>query len=127
MQVNLDTLIKQVDKDEAIQAGDQCRSCGNVTDGEELTLRKVAVRALLNSSVSKPEEKVERFTLAQMIQAAPPTLTLDNDQIQWIKDDVSNAYGIIILGRVYEILDPVKMDKLRKLATPVTTPGKPNA
>lgn len=127
MQINLDTLIKQIDKDEAIQSGDQCKLCGSITDGEDLTFRKAVVRALLNSSVSKSDEKIERFTLAQMIQAAPPTLTLDNDQIQWIKDDVSNAYGIIILGRVYEMLDPIKMDKLKKLAKPVTTSVKPNA
>ncbi|KKM61061.1 hypothetical protein LCGC14_1535560 [marine sediment metagenome] len=119
MKVNINTLIKQIDKDEAIQAGDQCKLCGRVTDGEDLTLRKVSIRSLLNSSVTKPEEKLERYTLAQMIQAAPPTMDLDNDQIKMIKDDVAAAYNILIYGRVCDILDPTKMDKLRQKATPV--------
>ena len=119
MQVNIDTLIKRIDSDEAIQAGDQCRSCGRVTDGEDLNLRKASIRSLLNSSVTKPEEKLDRYTLAQMIQAAPLTIDLDNDQIKMIKDDVAAAYNILIYGRVCDILDPTKMAKLKQKATPV--------
>lgn len=119
MQINIDTPIKHIDIDKAVQSGSECQLCGNVVKGEDLTFRKAAVRALLNSSVTKPEEKMERFILAQMLQAAPPTLELDNDQITWIKEDVAAAYGILILGRVCEILDPTKMDKLLKAARPV--------
>lgn len=126
MQVNIDTVIRQMDSDKAVQSGNQCPTCAHVVKGEDLTFRKTAIRALLNSTITKPEEKMERFTLAQMLQAAPSTLELDNDQIQWIKDDVAAAYGILILGRVYEILDPSKMDKLMKAATPSTKKAKTN-
>lgn len=119
MQINIDTPIKRIDKDEIIQSGSECPMCKNVVEGEDLTFRKAAIRALLNSSVTKPEEKMQRFTLAQMLQAGPPTLELDNDQISWIQADVAAAYGILVLGRIYEVLDPTKMDKLLEAAKPV--------
>lgn len=109
MQVILDTPIRQIDNDDAIQSGIQCLECGHVNDGEDLTFRKTAVRALLQSSVAKPEEKLERYTLAQILQAGPKTMELDNDQIQNIKKDVGAAFGILIYGRVCEIIDPVKV------------------
>ena len=109
MQIILDTQIKQIDNDEAIQSGEQCTRCGHVVDGEDLTFRKTAVRSLLSSAVTKPEEKLERYTLAQMLQAGPKTIELDNDQIQNIKEDVGAAFGILIYGRVSEIIDPVKI------------------
>ena len=127
MQVQLDERIMRVDKDKAIQMGGQCNTCGHVEGGEDLTFRKAVTRSLLNTDIKEADKRLERFTLAQMIQAAPPTLSLDNDQIQIIKDDIAIAYGTIVLGRIYEMLDPEKMDKLRKLATPTIKPGSPNA
>ena len=127
MQVQIDTKIMRVDKDNAIQMGGQCNTCGHVENGEDLTFRKAVIRSLLNTDIKEADKRLERFTLAQMIQAAPPTLSLDNDQIQIIKDDIAIAYGTIVLGRIYEMLDPEKMDKLRKLATPTIKPGSPNA
>ncbi len=120
MQVKIDTPIKNIDSNDAVQSGSQCPTCAHVVKGEDLTFRKAAIRALLNSAVTKPEEKMDRYTLAQILQAAPPILELDNDQITWIKDDVGAAYGILILGRVCELIDPEKMEKLLNAAKPST-------
>jgi hypothetical protein len=83
-------------------------------DGAPMILRIVAVNALL---ATYPEErdlggdkKAERFVLASQIHTASKIdLTAENTAL--LKQLIGNAYGPLVVGRAFEIIDPASIKK----------------
>lgn len=75
-------------------------------DGNVLRLWNVAVKALLNAQdKTKAEDKVKRFKLAQQLHEAK-SVKLKVDDVKLIKDLVGEAFGPLVVGQAFEMLDP---------------------
>lgn len=83
------------------------------TDPTALTLRKACVDALgaMGLPGDNPDavEKGKRFWLMLKIQHQKGDLTVDD--ISLVKKMIGMAYGPIVMGRAYELLDPASVPK----------------
>lgn len=77
-------------------------------DGETIyTLGHVSTNALIVTHVDERidgEEKVKRFMLA--CKTKGPAVTLTAEEIALIKKLVGKAYGPLVVGRAWALLDP---------------------
>lgn len=79
---------------------------------ELLTLGRVCEDALiaqLPNDQATPAEKNQRFWLAHKIHAGKEPLTAD--EITLAKKVIGLAYGPLVVGRAYELLDPASVPK----------------
>lgn len=81
--------------------------------GKILTLEDCCLEALQhifpNEEVA-PEEKVKRFKLGIKIAQAPDGhLVLSNDEIALLKPLIGKFWNSLVVGRCYEVLDPVSL------------------
>jgi len=79
-------------------------------DGKgEFTLKFVSQEALLLSFQDEQglggEEKTRRWVLATMIEANPEKIDLTSEQIALIKKLIGKAYGPLIVGQAWELLE----------------------
>lgn len=77
---------------------------------EDLRLSTVLINSLLANFEDEKglagEEKINRYMLAQRIKRKEKTtVDLTAENIQLIKPLVAKAYGISVVGKVWEILD----------------------
>ncbi len=83
-------------------------------DGEKMTLRLVAERALLASYADETsltaDKKGQRFSLALKIHTADK-IALTAEDTSLVELVVGKAYPPLIVGRVTEILDPAVLKK----------------
>jgi hypothetical protein len=86
------------------------------SDKTPVTLGTVADTALLNSFPDEKDiggdEKVHRFTLAVLVKSGKVDLTVEN--ITLIKTVIAKAYGPLIVGRAWAILDPKPAEEPKK-------------
>lgn len=79
-------------------------------DKNVLTVQEVATTALLAAYQDEPNlsgiEKNTRFWLARKIQENPKNPALTADETKTIKDLVAKAYSPLIVGQVWQLLDP---------------------
>jgi len=76
-------------------------------DGEELDLKMLVGRALLQDWPGEKltgEEKFKRYELAKAVQNCTGEIEVSVDQVKLIRDLVAN-YGPAVVGPVYEILN----------------------
>ena len=82
-----------------------------------LTLTTVALNALLNTYEDERsltgKEKADRMQLALKINKNPKEADLTIEQMKLVKDLIGKAYGPLIVGRAYEMLEmePKAVDK----------------
>jgi hypothetical protein len=85
----------------------------STTDQSPLTLGKVCEDALLANNLPgdtpTPEEKNKRFWLVLKIHANKDPLTAD--EIATAKKVIGLAYGPLVIGRSFELLDPASVPK----------------
>jgi hypothetical protein len=80
-------------------------------DGSALTLREAVTTALVapfKDENPSGTEKVKRWQLAAKLQASKD-VELTADDIALIKNLVAKAYGPMIVGQVWAILDPASL------------------
>lgn len=103
MNIDFSTIIKNLD-DTPIQE-----------EGKSITLSIVVCNALLASYPDEQglsgEEKVKRFRLAE-IASKGNSNNLSVENIALIKRLVAKAFGPLVVGRVYSILDPEAADEI---------------
>lgn|SRR5574343_1990159 len=104
MKVNVQQVLKNIE-------GEPMKTqkvVGGKVEVVDLTLASVAIDALQSSFEDEKHlsgtDKVARFNLALKI-FQNPEVELSSAEIVQIKDLVSKAYGPLIVGRVYEILN----------------------
>jgi len=94
--------------------GQTCPTCGNVTQAETLTLRRVCVDALLMSSQEDAKlsgtKRLQRFVLARKL-TDQDNLELANDEISTIIELIPRRWSTLVYGNVVMILDPVKLQQ----------------
>jgi hypothetical protein len=82
---------------------------GNPVEGD-LTVAQVAMNALLlpfQDEANLPgAEKVKRFQLSMKISANEDDVSLTAEEITTIKNCVAKGYPALVVGRVWEVLDP---------------------
>lgn len=112
MNINFDTILLTLDGDPIESGNLNCPTCGNVKNAEDLSLEKVSVVALFNTSESiKGPEKLDRFILAQRVKQFP-VVDLSAEDITIIRKCIADTYGPLIYGRASEILDPAAVKKI---------------
>jgi hypothetical protein len=77
-----------------------------------MTLGEVVANALVNQFKDETptgQEKVKRWALALRIHNAKGDVELTADDVKLIKDLVAKAYGPIVVGQVWSILDPASV------------------
>lgn len=80
-----------------------------VDNGVPFTMRAVLVGALLNAPDSmglSGDEKNERYKLAMRIKSSLPYIELPLEQVAELKRLVGISFSVIVVGRVFDILDP---------------------
>ena len=79
---------------------------GDAANPTPVTARRAIVNALMAADPKlEGSEKLKRFTLAALInKKAKVDLTVE--QIALIKTEVARGYGPLVVGRVYELVDP---------------------
>jgi hypothetical protein len=76
-----------------------------------MTLGEVVANALVNQFKDENpsgQDKVKRWALALRIHAAKD-IELTADEVKLIKDLVAKAYGPLVVGQVWSILDPASV------------------
>ena len=108
MQIDFSAELMMIDGKETIKASN--------SDETARTLRSVCVEALLFSDQAKEtaQNKIKRFMLAQKIEMGETEFSVDD--ISMIKTEVGKGYNALIVGRAFELLDPVSVKQL----TPVS-------
>ena len=79
----------------------------------ELTLGEAATIALLapyQDEQAKGDTKAKRFLLAIKVRQATD-VKLTAEEVKEIKDVVAKAFAPLVVGRVWEIIDPAAMEK----------------
>lgn len=80
-----------------------------LADKPSLTLTTVVLNAVLGSYEDERaltgKEKAERMQLALKINKNPKEVDLTAEQLAKIKELVGKAYGTLIVGRAYELLE----------------------
>ncbi len=80
----------------------------------EVTLGAAATHALLTPFPDEQnlsgEEKVKRFLLATKVREAKD-VKLTIDELNMIKKLVGKAYAPLLVGRIWEIIDPASVEK----------------
>jgi len=61
------------------------------------------------------EEKMKRYFLAEKIWKVQGEIDLSAEEITLLKRLVAAAYNILIVGRVYELIDPIEQEKNKQL------------
>lgn len=82
-------------------------------DDKELTLGEAATIALLapfQDEQAKGDTKAKRFLLAIKVRQAKDA-KLTAEEVKEIKDVVAKAFAPLVVGRVWEIIDPASMEK----------------
>ena len=94
--------LKALDPEENIKDG----------DGTLITLRSACTMALLGGEQRSltEKEKVDRYILAQKISLCAK-IELTADEIVLLKSAVGKSFGPLVVGRVFEIVDPPSMPK----------------
>jgi len=81
-------------------------------DAKNFTLAKCCVNALYAQFEDEKnlsgEEKIKRYNLAEKIYAAKDKIDVTAENIALLKKLIGKAYGALIVGRAYELLDPVE-------------------
>jgi|SRR5262245_17335428 len=79
---------------------------------QPMTIGSCSVAALQhlypNEDVT-PEVKVKRFKLALKITQADQPIALSNDEVSTLKVVVGKFWNPLVLGRIYEAIDPEGM------------------
>ncbi len=74
-----------------------------------LTIRKCCVDSLLATTEKDKslsgEEKIKRFKLAESIQDTD-SVELDSEEVTLLKQRIALMFGVIVVGKAYELLDP---------------------
>lgn len=86
-------------------------------DGEDMTLGSVSIAALqqmFQNEDASAEVKVKRFKIAVRIANATAPLALTVDDVTIIKGVVGKFWNAIVVGRVFEALDPASMAETRQ-------------
>lgn len=84
----------------------------NKVGGDPLTLAKVcedAMVAQIPGDTPTPAEKSQRFWIAVKIHEGKQELNVD--EIAVLKKVIGLAYGPLVVGRAYELLDPASVPK----------------
>lgn len=86
-------------------------------DNETMTIGSCCVAALqqmFQNEDPPAETKVKRFKLAVRIAQATAPMALSNDDVSVIKLVVGKFWNPIVVGRVFEALDPAGMAETRQ-------------
>lgn len=93
----------------------RCEKCGHQNIQKEkmkdLTLRLIAVRALLTmepNDKTKPEEKYDRGKLAEKIMESKSAVDLSSEEITKLKDLIGKGFASQIVFHAFDMLDPKK-------------------
>jgi len=119
MKINFEVVLKRLNSDPLPEQSDvqQCSNCGfqggvRIESGKR-TLKSVAVEALQLSFADEQqisgEEKAKRWVLATRIYANPENIDLKTEEISIIKKLIGKAYGPLIVGQAWKILDPASI------------------
>ena len=104
MKINFDRLINDLDgKPVKERATDEK---GKRIPDKEVSLKRVCINALVLQTDEKIDgpEQVTRFDLATKINAGGE-INLETDEISKIKTLVSKIYGVIVVGRAFDLLE----------------------
>jgi len=94
-----------------------------LSKGKQSTLRSVATNVLLMTEIGgngrarelSGDKKVERYDLAMKIHKSPDGLVdLKSEQVTLLKELIAKAYGPLMVGQAYEILDPHEAEERKK-------------
>lgn len=103
--IDFKTEIKGIDG-AAIPIDPANKSQGNLTLGK---VCEDALVATLPGDSPSPSEKNTRFWIAMKIHEGKEQLTVD--EIVTVKKVIGMAYGPLVIGRSYQLLDPVSTPK----------------
>lgn len=100
MKINLDTILLGID-------GKPLKS-GTEENAENLTFRRAAANGLLSEvEQADAQNKYRRYELAvRLSDAAVVELNISIEDASLIKYAVGKAFPALIVGRVYDIIDP---------------------
>jgi hypothetical protein len=77
-----------------------------------VTLARIAANALLQNYPDEANlagaEKVKRFELAMKVSSAKKAIPLVAEDIALIKERIAKAYGPLVVGRAWQLLDGAK-------------------
>lgn len=110
MKIDVTQQLMNLDNTPIITGKRTCPTCGQaVSEPEPMTVRLAATGALTASFRTEPdlagEQKVRRFHLAlRLADEGKPDLKAED--IVLIKKLVGMMWGSVIVGRMWEILDP---------------------
>lgn len=92
MKVNFDSVLVDLDGEPIVERG------------EEIMLKKVCINALLNPEQEEGAVKAEKYVLALDINKGGER-ELKSEDIVLIKKCVGKAFGPIIVGQVFDLLE----------------------
>jgi hypothetical protein len=97
MKIELTTVINNLDEQPVLEA-----------PGKPLTLRIAIIHALTTDERGEGKQKFDRYELAVKIKRAGQSIDLTAEEVVTIKECVGKAYYPVVVGPVFNLLDPKK-------------------
>ena len=86
-----------------------------IPKGKDLTLKDAVTNALLQAHEDEKnlpgKEKAMRYHLSMRIYGAKEPILLKSEECTLIKDLVGKAYLPLLVGQIWEIIDPAEKEK----------------
>ena len=73
--------------------------------GEAVTFKTVCIASLVQASDRQAEDKVAAFRLAVKIESAPDEVELEAEEVARLKRLIGDSMPVVIVGRMFELLD----------------------
>ncbi len=96
--MNLDTQIRDLDG-KPFQDGSTVKTA----------ILQALVSVLPGDDKADRKDKLVLFSLQQKVHAASGDTTFTAEEIAMIKDRVSRGYPALIMGRIFEVIDPAEL------------------
>jgi uncharacterized Zn finger protein len=114
MDVNVTQGLVNFDGSEISFGGTQCSECGHVREAMPLTVRRVAVDALLSNTNEDAglsgTERLKRFVLARKL-TDQDDLELTSEEVSMIIGMLPRRWGTLVYGAMVTILDPAMLQQ----------------
>lgn len=109
MKIDVTQQLTELDGEPLLEPVAVCQQCGQMTGGKPVTLRSVATRALMMQAQGgknpPAEDKVARYHLAMRIHGEDSP-DLSPEEIVLVRQQVGEQYQPLVVGQVWEMLDP---------------------
>ena len=115
MKINVTAILKDLAGKSLVSSERICAACKRPIEPVSMTVRVILINSLLGEVEGEKlqgTEKLRRFRLASQIQSMDEQ-DFTADEVVLLKEQVNKFYTALVVGQVWDLLDPPKSSEAR--------------